>query len=264
MIRQDYHIHSKFSTDSREDLEQIVNKALSLGLEEIAITDHHEVAQDPKILYYLKNTKEYFDVIFALKEKYKNKIHIKIGIELGIQAHLLEESKKIVESHNFDFVLASTHSINRQDIGMPEFYKGKTIDKAHEFYFQNIIYCLKNFDKFSVLGHLDFISRYSHSPIEYKKHEKTIDEILKLLIEKNRGFEINTSGYRYKEDRFYPLKEIIHRYFSLGGEILTVGSDAHRHQDMGMDFDKVYDFIKSIGVKYLTSFENMKPSFVKI
>ena len=97
-----------------------------------------------------------------------------------------------------------------------------------------------------------------------KKNQDLIDEILKTLISKGKGIEINTSGYRYKEDRFYPCTDVVKRYFELGGEIITIGSDSHIKEYITMDFDIVYEFLKSIGVKYICGFDKLNPVFKKL
>ena len=114
---------------------------------------------------------------------------------------------------------------------------------------------------------MDFVTRYGgpkYRGLNYKENFDRIDAILKKLIEKGKGIEINTSGFRYKEDRFYPCADIVKRYYELGGEILTIGSDAHVKEYLTMDFKLVYDFLESIDKKYITSFKGMQPIFKKI
>ena len=84
------------------------------------------------------------------------------------------------------------------------------------------------------------------------------------IISKGKGIEINTSGYRYGEDRVYPDFEILKKYFELGGEVITIGSDSHRKEDITKDFKTTYEILERLGVKYISSFEKMEPSFIKI
>ena len=87
---------------------------------------------------------------------------------------------------------------------------------------------------------------------------------MKTLIEKGKGIEINTSGYRYGLGHTHPQFELVKRYKELGGEIITVGSDAHVPEDISKDFDKAYKMLEEAGFKYLTLFTDKKPEFVKI
>lgn len=267
MILADYHIHSKFSGDSREDLDAIVKRAIDLGLKEIALTDHHDPGSPQEPLGFILDIPKYFQEIERLKDKYRKEIDVKIGIELGIQPHIYQESKEMLMTKEWDFILCSLHTVDKFDVSLPEYFQGKSKDAAQNRYFQAVLDSTKNFQEYSVMSHLDFISRYGGEKIKgfnYSDHFEIIDEILKTIIENNKGIEINTSGFRYGEKRTYPDFEIVKRYFQLGGEILTVGSDSHKKEDIGKDFNLVYDFLKSIDIKYISSFNKKEVSFKKI
>lgn len=270
MIVSDYHIHSSFSGDCVEDLERICKRVKEIGIKEIAITDHMDLdvngtsnSDDFKL-----NLDEYVPTILRLKEKYKNDLDIKLGMEFGIQRHLGEIGDKIVKEYPFDFIISSVHSVDKLLLDQNEFWKNKTREEAHDKYFLEILKSVENFNEFSVQGHLDFITRYGGIDkkgfIDYIRYQDIIDEILKKLISKGKGIEINTSGIRYNENRFYPCDNIVKRYFELGGEIITIGSDSHKASDLGKDFKKAYDFLESIGVKYISSFDQLDVSFKKI
>ncbi|MGL5965347.1 MAG: histidinol-phosphatase HisJ family protein, partial [Fusobacteriaceae bacterium] len=239
---------------------------IELGLQEIAITDHYDLDSPQEHAGFILDIPKYFEKIRETKEKYKGKIDVKVGIEIGSQPQIYHELNNLVEEYDWDFVLSSLHTVGRKDVSFPEFFQGKTRDEAHKEYFEAVLDSVENFRNYSVMSHLDFISRYGgkeYRDMDLKKHWDIIDEILKKIILTNRGIEINTSGFRYGEDRTYPSWDILKRYFELGGEIVTVGSDAHRKQDICADFDKVYDFLESVGVKYISSFDKREVSFKK-
>ncbi|MGL5202484.1 histidinol-phosphatase HisJ family protein [Cetobacterium sp.] len=270
MIISDYHIHSSFSGDSVEDLNRICKKAIELGIKEIAITDHMDL--DVKVVeddlnFYL-NLDEYVPTILKLKEFYKKDLDIKLGMEFGVQKHLGEIGDELIKKYPFDFIISSVHTVDKLLVDQKEFWNDKTRDEAHDKYFFEILKSVENFNQFSVQGHLDFITRYGGLDkkgfIDYIRYQDLIDSILKKLISKGKGIEINTSGIRYNENRFYPCDNIIKRYFELGGEIITIGSDSHKASDLGKDFRRAYDFLESIGVKYISSFDQLDVSFKKI
>ncbi|MBC2854972.1 histidinol-phosphatase HisJ family protein [Cetobacterium sp. 2A] len=265
-LLSDYHIHSKFSGDSNEELEKIINQAQKLGMKEIAITDHYDFDVINVSENFMVNFEEYVPKILELKDIYKDKIDIKLGVEFGMQPHLKDYARNLLKMYPFDFIIASSHSIDRIDVSSKDFFIEKTPEKAHEDYFKNLLKNLDSFDEFSVWGHLDFITRYGgpqYRELNYKKNWDIIEEILKKIISLGRGIEINTSGFRYGENRFYPKDEVLKRYFELGGEVITIGSDAHKFEDIGKDFNVAYDFLESIGVKYISSFKNKEVSFKK-
>lgn len=267
MFISDYHIHSEFSGDSNQNMKEIFDKAISLNLEEVAITDHLEYDIEGMTEKWVLNLEKYVKKVLEYKEMYKGKLDIKLGVEVGIQPHTREYLENEVSKYPFDFVIASTHAINRYDLAWGELQKDRNKEQLQKLYFETVLDNVKKYNKFSVYGHMDFITRYGgeqYRGLEYKKNFDLIDEILKTLISKGKGLEINTSGYRYKEDRFYPCTDILKRYFELGGEILTIGSDSHIKEHLTMDFNIVYDFLKSIGVKYICSFDKMNPVFKKL
>lgn len=268
MIKSDYHIHSKFSGDSNEELERIVNRAKKLGLEEIAITDHMDLDTNNNSQTFVLDLDEYIKTLLDLKEKYKKDLDIKIGMEFGIQKHLVEKASELLKKYPFDFIISSVHSIDRILIDRPEYWENLTMKEGHEKYLKNVLECARKNEAFSVFGHLDFISRYGgvdkKGIIDYIAYQDLIDEILKTLIEKGKGIEINTSGIRYLENRFYPADVVLKRYKELGGEIITVGSDSHRAEDIAKNFKEVEEKLESLGIKYLSSFDKMEVSFKKI
>lgn len=263
----DYHIHSEFSGDSTQDMREIFEKAIALGLEEIAITDHLEYDIEGMTDNWILDLDRYTKKVLEFKDEYKGRLDIKLGVEVGVQPHTREHLESEIAKYPFDFVLASTHAINRYDLAWGELQKTRDKEQLQKFYFETVLDNVKKYEKFSVYGHMDFITRYGgekYRGLEYKKNQDIIDEILKTLISKGKGIEINTSGYRYKEDRFYPCTDIVKRYFELGGEVITIGSDSHIKEHLTMDFDIVYEFLKSIGVKYICGFEKMNPVFKKL
>lgn len=267
MYTHDYHIHSRFSGDSSESLEAIVKKAIELNLNEISFTDHLEYDVDGMEEHWNLDLENYVKRVLELKDKYKEIITIKLGVEVGLQPHTYDFFNNIIKNYPFDFVIASTHAIHRKDIGSSNIHIGKTKDEMHSLYFENVLQNVKLFKNYSVYGHLDFITRYGGEEfreLDFEKHKNIIDEILTEIIKSGKGIEINTSGFRYKENRFYPSTTIVKRFFQLGGKFLTIGSDSHKKDDLCKEFDLVYKFLKEIGVENLTSFEKMIPTLKKI
>ena len=267
MFYSDYHIHSRFSGDSREDLDEILKKAISLGLKEIAITDHLEKDMIDIGPEWDIDLNEYSKEILRLKEKYKNEINLKLGLEVGVQPHTLDYFEKELKKYPLDFVIASSHGIDRYDLSFGILQEGRTRDEMQDLYFRTVYENVKNYNKFNVYGHLDFITRYGgpkYRGMNIGNHIEIIEKILKEIISKGKGIEINTSGYRYGENRVYPDFEILKRYFELGGEVITIGSDSHRKDDITKDFKIAYEILERLGVKYISSFEKMEPSFIKI
>ena len=91
-----------------------------------------------------------------------------------------------------------------------------------------------------------------------------IDEILRKLVSLGKGIELNTGGFKYGLGHPHPTEEIIRRYRELGGEIITVGADAHKPEHVAFDFAKVPSILKEAGFTHYTVFKNRKPEFILI
>ena len=269
----DYHIHTKFSEDSSLEPEDAIRKAIEVGLKEIAITDHVEVnvwrpgdiIQNDIDAFKLN---DYENTLNFLKEKYKGKISIKTGLEVGLQREEKTVIDRLLNEKSYDFVIGSTHTINRVDLYYRKIFEGQIKQKAYEQYFNEVLEIVKVFDRYSVYGHLDLIRRYAlgeYEDVELSPGEiDMVIEILKTIISKGKGIEVNTSGYRYGLNSSNPGIEILKLYKKVGGEILTVGSDAHQKNHIGYRISETYELLKELGFRYITTFDQMKPSFRKI
>ena len=261
----DYHMHSNFSNDSKTSMEDMVKQSILVGSKEICFTDH--VDYDLEFDYDLGiNYKKYFEEIEFLASKYKDKISIKKGIELGLQPQIIDKCREDVHSNNFDFVICSTHAIDRIDLYSGPFFDNISQQQAYETYYENLYNIVKNFKDYSVLGHLDLIKRYGNysNVLDDKKFFDIIEAILKQAISDGKGIEINTSSYRYNIRDLTPSRYILNLYKDLGGEILTTGSDSHNPEQVAYKFDYIYPHLKELGFKYICAYDKMNPEFIKL
>ena len=269
-LKADFHLHSCFSGDSDAPMEEIIKKAISLGLTHICFTEHY----DPDFVYpagesgtFELNTDSYLYDLLRFREKYYGQIQIMFGVELGLQPHLRDALEFYTENHDFDFIIGSSHICNRKDPYYPEFFEGRSEDEAHQEYFESILECVKETPYFDVYGHLDYVVRYGPTKNQnytYQKHADIIDRILRAIVESGKGIELNTSGFRSGLGQPNPCVDILKRYKELGGEIITVGSDAHKPGHVGADFDKACTILKDCGFQYYTIFEKRAPEFIKL
>ena len=261
----DYHIHSKFSPDGKNSMEEMILRSIDLGLKEICFTDH--VDYDIELIdYFIVDYDKYFESLNYYTEKYKNKISIKKGIEFGLQRQLCDKCKKDVEKYDFDFVICSQHAIDKIDLYFKDFFEDKDPHTAYKIYYEEYLNIIKNYKDYNILGHLDLVKRYSpyDEILDDDDFTDILAEILKQVISDGKGIEVNTSCFKYNLPDLTPSRKIIKLYKDLGGEIITTGSDAHHTSFLACNFDKVYDFLKDVGFKYVCSFDNMEPNFHKI
>lgn len=259
----DYHMHSDFSEDCSTPMEHTIDKAIEKGFKEICFTEHLDYDYpDPDFTFDL-DTAAYEEKVRDMQQKYDGRISIKKGIEIGIQPHLFDRYHKLLNEETFDFIICSLHASDRKDLHNGDFFKGRTPKEAYQYYYEDLLYCVERFDRFNVLGHLDLVKRYQKLDVDENFHE-IIGEIFKTIIPKGKGIEVNTSGFRYGLNSAMPSRDILELYYDLGGEIITIGSDAHKPEHVGLRFDDVLKQLQSIGFKYVATFQNEEPTFHEI
>lgn len=260
----DNHMHTYFSADSETMPEQMIKSAVNFGMESICITDHMDKDYYVDGIEWVYDLKEYFKELIELQEKYKEQICIRIGMECGMQVHLGDFYKEIIKDYPFDYIIGSVHNIGGKDPYYPEFFEGRSDKAAYRDMFQETIKNLQNFDEFDALGHLDYVVRYGKNKEKeyfYRDYADEIDEILRFLIVNGKGLEFNTAGWKYGLSFAHPHPDILKRYKELGGEIIVLGSDAHKPEHVGYDFQKAREYLCANGFKYCTEFRCRKPFF---
>lgn len=267
MITGDFHVHTDFSGDSDTPMEDMVKRAIREGLTKICFTDHMDYNYPEQYsVNFMLDVKSYLDRIEEMTESYKDRIKIYKGIELGLVPENGAWYRELLGRYSFDFIIGSSHVVDNLDPYYPEYWEDKEEEKGYRRYFQTILDNMKAFNDFDSYGHIDYIVRYGPNKnrnYTYEKYADLIDEILITLINKEKALEINTSGYKYGLDQSHPHKDIIKRYRELGGEYITIGSDAHRPEHLAYDFKKMEEILKSLGFHYYTIFEQRNPRMVK-
>ena len=268
-ILWDCHMHSSFSADSDTDMEKMIQSAILCGLEGVCFTEHLDPDYPPtpeQQIFHL-DLDAYAHRLSFLKEKYKDSIVVNFGIEYGLQPHLKENLKNHLKMYPFDFVIGSSHVVHGSDPYYGEYFKVREEVRGYREYFESILENLNVFSEMDVYGHIDYIVRYGPNKnlyYSYERYQDILDEILRTLIRKNIGIELNTGGYHYGLGEPNPCTALIRRYRELGGEIITVGADAHSPEKIAFAFDKAAEVLKNCGFRYYTVFKNRTPEFISL
>ncbi len=273
----DYHVHTEFSDDSVYPMENVVRDAISMGLDEICFTDHVDYGikddwDSGKEIQYRDGEPfanvdypKYDAKIRELQKRYKNQISLKMGMEFGIQMHTIPQFERLFSRYPFDFIILSVHQVEDKEFWTQDFQQGRTQKEYNERYYDEMLQLVKSYKNYSVLGHMDLITRYDKAGIyPFEKVRDYIEEILKIVIADGKGIEINTSYHRYGLKDTTPSIDILKLYRKLGGEIITIGSDSHAPQHLGTYIDEAKKILKEIGFEYFCTYEKMNPVFHKI
>lgn len=257
-MRADYHIHTSFSEDSECPMEDMVRQAISQGLDEICFTEHFDYGL-PRPEAVCDST-IYYPKVLEMQEKYGDTITIKCGAEFGAQMETIPDYVREFSAHPFDFIILSCHQIDGKEFWLQDFQRGKTQDEINRQYYESIYQVMTHYTDYSILGHLDAIKR--DDPYGFYDDDQVMDlieTILKKVIADGKGIEVNTSSFKYKLPDLTPSRKIIEKYHELGGEIITIGSDAHDAARLEDHFDVVKQVLRDIGFTHFYTFTQMQP-----
>jgi len=262
----DYHIHSDFSDDAKSPMDDVFAAALAAGLEGIAITDHLDpYYQDDEYPWEL-DIPGYEAALLAAQEAWGGRIAFAKGIELGlIEGDGLRVCAETVAGFPFDFVIASVHHTARAPIHTGRYLGGRSHEEIAEDYYGALLACLRQYKDYDVLGHLNGIDRYTDGYMPEALYLPYAEEILRQVIADGRGIELNVSTFRYgMKDRGTPTAAILDSYRALGGEVITIGSDAHEARYVGAFIKEGEEILRAHGFRYFTTFMGRQPTFRKL
>ena len=277
MIQADMDMHTWFSTDSEACPCDMADEAVRKGLKTICFTDHFDKDDLEWGEEGIFDVDAYFVEMQKLQEEYAGKLNIRIGIELGLRTYLKDYYEELTKKYPFDFVIGSVHNVPYKkdaegnilytDPAAEKLFTDRTDKEAYRLMMETTLENVRTSDCFQTLGHLDYVVRYGKSrekEYSYTDYADIIDEILKLLIEKEKGLEVNSAGLKYGLPFAHPHPDVLKRYRELGGEIITIGADAHKPEHIAYDFAKAEEILKSCGFKYYTEFFEQKPVFKQL
>lgn len=259
----DFHMHSTVSFDGHDSALTMAQAAKSAGLREICFTDH--IDEDPNGII-LDQCFDISDYSAAYDGLSLPDLIIRRGLEFGMLPGNRATLTQYLDARPFDFVLGSIHYADSEDVYYPPYWDGKTLFEGERRYLENTLQCVREHSGFDVLAHLTYISKArhnpAHTPVDYAQHREITDEILKILADRGQGLELNTSGVDRCGD-FLPPEVYLRRFKELGGQIVTVGSDAHTASRVGQYTDRACEILKEI-FGYVCTFADRKPVFHKL
>ena len=280
-MRTDYHVHTEFSDDSNYPMEQVIKDAITKEFDELCFTDHVDYGikkdwDEPGEMIYRKggagepdqmpvanvDYPVYYKTFQKMKELYQDNISLKFGLEFGMQAHTVEKYEKLFSRYPFDFIILSVHEIEDKEFWDQGFQNGMTQQEYNERYYEEMLYLVQNYHNYSVLGHMDLITRYDKAGVyPFEKLKPILTKILKTVIADEKGIEVNTSSHRYGLKDLTPSRDILKLYKELGGKIITIGSDSHKPEHLGAFVDETKEELKALGFEQICTFDKMKPVY---
>ena len=266
MYLADYHVHASCSPDGKFTVEQLAEHAVSIGLDELCITDHVDTYYwkgfTPRDDFPWEKAKADFD---RAVERFGDRLKLRLGAELGEAYWSYERMEKILsEAPSLDFLIGSVHMASRRH-GQFDLY---FIEEADETFYHDVIdgYMeemagLVQWGKFDVIGHMTLPLRYINEKhnrtMTFEKHMHQAEEIFRVIIPKGIGIECNTN----RGNAILPEAAVLKLYREMGGEIITLGSDAHVPEHIGCQMAQAQELLRSCGFRYFTTYTQRKAEF---
>lgn len=252
----DYHIHSHFSMDSQSSLEAICEAAIAQNLFEICLTDHYDPGHPD--CDHLIDYGAYFHAIDACRTKY-DQLTIRIGLEIGDNAPLRTKIEAEMDTLPLDFRLLSLHLVDGLDPYDEAFFSGRTKEEAYRRYVEVLLESVLHFSSYDAVAHLGYCGKFAPFPpneraLRWHHAPDHLDMILRHLAREGKALEINTSTLK-KTDSTIPGRDIIRRFAQLGGEFVTLGSDAHVTDNIAFSFDDARRMAVACGIRYGATFD---------
>ncbi|MBR5520723.1 MAG: histidinol-phosphatase HisJ family protein [Oscillospiraceae bacterium] len=257
----DCHVHTAFSFDSKEPMENYVKTAAELGDTYFISTEHVDL--ESFILNredILRDIDRQVEVVKQLNEKYP--VKVLLGVELGWRKSIRDRIDRIGKKYPFDMILLSIHETEYADVAHPDYIKGRSVDDCFEEYLSLALQAIEDFENFDSFTHIDYLLRYI-GDTDLNKHRESLEKVFKGLISKGKALEINSKIFPDTAS-MRRAEEIIKMYTDLGGEKFTLGSDSHSAAVYKNGVDAVINMLKAHGVKYVCHYVSRQEHHVEI
>jgi histidinol-phosphatase (PHP family) len=248
-------------------MEAVCQAALTRGMSRITITDHVDFEPlDPCHAYFRPD--EHWQAVQRCRADLDGHLTLCAGIECG-EPHLYRRQiEPLLAAHDYDFILGSLHWAGERPTFDAAFFNGLALDEGLALYFDHLARLAEE-GEFDVLAHPDIIRRatffrFGLQELDYRPHEARVRRVLHALAERGKGLEVNTSYQRRGMGAPGPAVQVLRWFREEGGQIVTFGSDAHRPEDVGADFDHGLALVRQAGFERLATFRQRNVEWLRL
>lgn len=254
---KDYHTHSRYSFDSRQALPALAAAAEAAQVEEVCVTDHIDLGYCNPEGDVLPDLAGRHEAIQALRRAHPGLV-IREGIEIGDCPATRRRMLDFLRPFHLDYHLLSLHMVDGNDPYYPSFYVGKERDSAYRRYAETLAEAVAAWDPadYDALAHLGYVAKfapYENKPFRHRDAPDAIDAVLRCLAQNGKALEINTSSLKNSPETM-ASRDILLRFRELGGEFVTLGSDAHAPEFVGYRLADARQLALDCGFRYGAAF----------
>lgn len=244
---------------ARGTLDEMVEAAIGKGFAEIGIADHMPLlySDDPDLAMAPEQLPLYVEQVLELKDRFAGRIAVRLGIEADYEPATMGERIVMMESYPWDYIIGSVHVLDGWIFDDPrhlDLYRDIDLD---EFYLEYLyaVEAMVQTGLYDIVAHADLAKKFDmRASIDLRPHYRRLLEKVKAA---GMCYEVNTAGLRWPVAEMYPDPEFVRIAAELGVPV-TLGSDSHCPQDVGRDFDRALELIRSAGCTELAAFEGRK------
>lgn len=263
MYLTDYHCHSILSPDGKVPLSIIAEHAIDAGVKEICLTDHCDLLSGHGRRVYRYDWAAALDQYRETAPRFAGELTIKLGLEYGMGHLDPAVSADILAQPALDFVIGSIHNLSPERGGLDFYYvdyaSPEVCADALDNYFTSMEQLVTT-DYYDVLGHIIYPLRYMNGMAVIDPYLDRVTEIMRTAVSKGKGIELNT----YRGQSVADYRPVLERYRDIGGEIVTVGSDAHDPSFIGAGVPAAYELLRQVGFKYAAVYEKRKVTMISL
>ncbi len=268
MYFADYHIHTQCSPDSRTPLTEQAEQAVRMGLNELCVTDHFDLIDVDGNRVYDLDCQPILDQFEQAQAVFDGRLRLRLGLELGGAAADPNCARRVLDKIPLDFVIGSIHNLSLAaggaDLCRMDYSTRDVCYAALDDYFKSMAGLVQAAGCCDVLGHVIYPLRYMNKmadgPVTLERYWDQLRDILTAAADSGMGIELNTYCGRTLEE-WIPVLEL---YRDCGGEIITVGSDAHTPSGIGQGFTRAHELLKAAGFRYQAVYQKRRPQFKKL
>ncbi len=266
----DLHTHTHFSHDCNADIDALCQSAIASGVSVLALTDHFDVWEIPTHKGSTYDAATAYGEVCKAKKRYADKLQVLYGIELGEPVEFADEARALLAEYPFEFVIGSLHQIpNAHDF---YFSWGESNPTSEQMFadFSDYLDALAEvaeFPNIHTLAHITYPLRYAAKVgkiFAIDRFLPAFDRVFRTLIRRGVALEINTSGLRQTIGKTMPDENLLRRYYDMGGRRITIGSDAHRPDDIGAGIAETISVLRDIGFRDVMTVRAGAPAFLPL
>lgn len=252
----DYHMHTPLCGHATGEPAEYAAQAIATGLQEIGFSDHAPFVhkEDPGVTMSMAQLPDYYEMIEAVRDRYKKELTVKIAIEADFIPGYEERTQAILDDYPYDYVIGSVHFIKDwgfDDPGQRDKWNEQDVTDVYRDYYELLRDSARS-GMFDIIAHCDLVKKFGHLPGEDMTEQ--VEQTAQVFKESGVAIEINTSGWRKTCQEQYPARSCLEIY-AAHGIPLTFGSDAHKPEDVGADFEKAAQLAREAGFKEYTLFK---------